>query len=126
MRLTSSQVQITKNTVARVLDSSYRVWLFGSRAEAICRLYGALILALGDRKNNTRNCQKRLTPLREGLVDYKITLEKSLYRDLLHCWARLQSRYWMFCLMLKKWAGLTILKRSLVQENLETYLYMNT
>ncbi len=73
MRLTPSQAQITKNTVDRVLGIPCRVWLFGSRtddnarggdidlmveadvilpnrADAICRLYGALIMALGDRK----------------------------------------------------------------------------
>ncbi|MFZ4698786.1 MAG: nucleotidyltransferase domain-containing protein [Candidatus Methylumidiphilus sp.] len=73
MRLTTSQAQATKNTVNRVLDVPNRVWLFGSRtddsqrggdidllietdtilanrAETICQLYGALILALGDQK----------------------------------------------------------------------------
>jgi len=73
MRLTPSQAQIIKNTVDRVLGTPCRVWLFGSRvdddarggdidlmveaevtipnrADAICRLYGALIMALGDRK----------------------------------------------------------------------------
>jgi predicted nucleotidyltransferase len=73
MRLTTLQTQITKNTVDRILGASCKVWLFGSRtddnaqggdidlmieteetlpsrADAICRLYGALIMALGDRK----------------------------------------------------------------------------
>lgn len=73
MRLTPDQAQITKNTVARVLGAESRVWLFGSRvdddlrggdidllveteaqfpnrAKVLCKLYGALILALGDRK----------------------------------------------------------------------------
>ncbi len=73
MRLMPSQAQIIKNTVDRVLGTPCRVWLFGSRvdddarggdidlmveaevalpnrADAICRLYGALIMALGDRK----------------------------------------------------------------------------
>lgn len=73
MRLTPSQVQIIKTTVARVLNFPYRLWLFGSRvddnkrggdidlfietdtvianqAETICRVYGALIMQLGERK----------------------------------------------------------------------------
>lgn len=73
MRLTPDQAQITKNTVNRVLGAENRVWLFGSRvddnlrggdidllveteaafpnrAKVLCKLYGALILALGDRK----------------------------------------------------------------------------
>ncbi|MDD5036605.1 MAG: nucleotidyltransferase domain-containing protein [Methylococcaceae bacterium] len=73
MRLTPSQVQTTKNTVNRVLGTPNRVWLFGSRvddrlrggdidllveteavfpnrAETLCRLHGALVMALGDRK----------------------------------------------------------------------------
>ncbi|MDD2720621.1 MAG: nucleotidyltransferase domain-containing protein [Gallionella sp.] len=73
MRLTSDQTQITKSTVNRVLGAENRVWLFGSRvdddlrggdidllvetdatfpnrAKVLCTLYGALILALGDRK----------------------------------------------------------------------------
>ena len=73
MRLTASQGNITKSTVDRVLGVESRVWLFGSRvddalrggdidllietdaalpnrARALCRLYGALICALGDRK----------------------------------------------------------------------------
>lgn len=73
MRLTPDQAQITKSTVDRVLGAESRVWLFGSRvddklrggdidllveteatfpnrAKVLCKLYGALILALGDRK----------------------------------------------------------------------------
>jgi predicted nucleotidyltransferase len=73
MGLTPSQAQITKNTVDLILGIPCRVWLFGSRidgdarggdidlmvevevtipnrADAICRLYGALIMVLGDRK----------------------------------------------------------------------------
>jgi predicted nucleotidyltransferase len=73
MRLTPSQEQIIKSTIDRVLGVESRVWLFGSRvddqlrggdidllieteaafpnrAKIICRLYGALIYALGDRK----------------------------------------------------------------------------
>ncbi len=73
MRLTPSQEQIIKSTVDRVLGAESRVWLFGSRvddalrggdidllieteaafpnrAKMLCRLYGALIYALGDRK----------------------------------------------------------------------------
>jgi predicted nucleotidyltransferase len=73
MRLTRSQIQTIKNTVTRILGAPCRVWLFGSRvdddarggdidllveadvtlpnrAETICRLYGGLVMALGDRK----------------------------------------------------------------------------
>lgn len=73
MRLTASQAQITKNTVARLVGVPNTVWLFGSRvddsrrggdidllietevalpnrADTLCRLHGALIMALGDRK----------------------------------------------------------------------------
>lgn len=73
MRLTSSKAKITKNTVDRLLGIPCRVWLFGSRAhdirrggdidlmveteeildnraDTVCGLYGALIMALGDRK----------------------------------------------------------------------------
>ena len=73
MRLTPSQQETIKITVDRVLGTGNRVWLFGSRvdddlrggdidllveteakfpnrAKVICSLYGALILALGDRK----------------------------------------------------------------------------
>ena len=73
MRLTHSQIHIIKNTVARILGVPCKIWLFGSRAddgmrggdiellveadvtlpnraETICRLYGGLIMALGDRK----------------------------------------------------------------------------
>lgn len=73
MRLTPDQAQITKSTVNRVLGAESRVWLSGSRvnddlrggdidllvetdakfpnrAKVVCSLYGALIMALGDRK----------------------------------------------------------------------------
>jgi len=73
MRLTPSQEQITKSTIDRVLGTENRVWLFGSRvddslrggdidllietettlpnrAQTLCRLHGALIYALGERK----------------------------------------------------------------------------
>lgn len=73
MRLTPAQEQLIKSTVDRVLGTENRVWLFGSRvnddlrggdidllveteaafpnrAKILCRLYGALIFALGDRK----------------------------------------------------------------------------
>ncbi|MDD2768288.1 MAG: nucleotidyltransferase domain-containing protein [Methylococcus sp.] len=73
MRLTSAQAQTIQNTVNRVLGVPNRVRLFGSRvddtlsggdidllieteavlpnrAEALCRLHGALIMAMGDRK----------------------------------------------------------------------------
>ena len=73
MRLTPAQEQLIKSTVDRVLCTESRVWLFGSRvnddlrggdidllveteaafpnrAKILCRLYGALIFALGDRK----------------------------------------------------------------------------
>jgi predicted nucleotidyltransferase len=73
MRLTPSQEQITKSTVDHVLGTESRVWLFGSRvddklrggdidllietdavlpnrAKTLCRLHGALIYALGERK----------------------------------------------------------------------------
>ena len=73
MRITPSQAQVTKKTVDRILGAPNKVWLFGSRAnddqlggeidllietearlpnrvEVLCRLYGALIMALGDRK----------------------------------------------------------------------------
>lgn len=73
MRLTPDQEQVIKSTVDRVLEAESRVWLFGSRvddelrggdidllieteaafpnrAKMLCRIYGALIYALGDRK----------------------------------------------------------------------------
>ncbi len=73
MRLTDWQSDAIKRAARRVLGHPARVWLFGSRAddtqrggdidlffetdavldnraEAICRLYGTLIMALGDRK----------------------------------------------------------------------------
>lgn len=73
MRLSVPQIQVIKNAVDQVLAAQNQVWLFGSRvndnarggdidlfvetdailgnrAEAICRIYGALFMALGDRK----------------------------------------------------------------------------
>ena len=73
MRLTSHQAEAIKQAAVRVLGLPARVWLFGSRvddtarggdidllvetdevlpsrAAAICRLYGALVMALGDRR----------------------------------------------------------------------------
>ena len=73
MRLTTNQVQAIRHTAHRVLGTGARVSVFGSmalpgrtggdmdlffetdsqlanRAKTICQLYGALIMALGDRK----------------------------------------------------------------------------
>jgi predicted nucleotidyltransferase len=73
MRLDGTQARLAKATVDRVLGTPSRLWLFGSRArdglrggdidllvetdqvlpnraEVLCRLHGALTLALGDRK----------------------------------------------------------------------------
>jgi hypothetical protein len=73
MRITPHQVQITKNTVDRIIGTANKVWLLSSRtndnqrggdmdllietdatiynrAAVFCRLYGGLIMALGDRK----------------------------------------------------------------------------
>ena len=73
MRLTQAQQQITKITIERVLGKASRIWLFGSRADdalrggdidllietdevldnrakILCKLHGALTLALGERK----------------------------------------------------------------------------
>jgi len=73
MRLTPLQIQMIKSAIKRVLGVPYHVWLFGSRvdadkrggdidllveaeavlsnrAEVLCRLQGALVMALGDRK----------------------------------------------------------------------------
>lgn len=73
MRLTPDQQQIIKGTIARLVGASSRVWLFGSRVhdelrggdidllvesdevipnrvKALCKIEGALIMALGDRK----------------------------------------------------------------------------
>lgn len=73
MRLTESQQMIIKSAVARIVGADSRVWLFGSRAddarrggdidllvetphaipsrvEALCRLEGALVMGLGERK----------------------------------------------------------------------------
>lgn len=73
MRLTEAQAKIIKDAINRLLGAPNRVWLFGSRAnddlrggdidllieteivlsnraEMICRIYGALTRALGERK----------------------------------------------------------------------------
>ena len=73
MRLTTNQVQVIRHTAQRVLGANARVSVFGSmalndrtggdidlffetdnlpanRAKTICKLYGALIQALGDGK----------------------------------------------------------------------------
>lgn len=73
MRLTTDQVQAIRQTALRVLGAGARVSVFGSRAldkgkggdidlffetdalldnraEVLCRLHGALTLALGERK----------------------------------------------------------------------------
>jgi predicted nucleotidyltransferase len=73
MRLTTTQAQIIKDTVARVIGPSGRIWLFGSRADdtmrggdidlfvetdeiipnrikSLCKLEGSLVMAVGDRK----------------------------------------------------------------------------
>lgn len=73
MRLTPTQQDLIRTTVARVLGPDCRIWLFGSRAddgkrggdidllietdalvpqrvESLCRLEGGLVTRLGDRK----------------------------------------------------------------------------
>ena len=73
MRLTSHQADAIKQAAVRVLGAPARIWLFGSRvddtarggdidllvetdevlpsrAETICRLYGAIVMAVGDRR----------------------------------------------------------------------------
>jgi predicted nucleotidyltransferase len=73
MRITPQQAQTIKDTVTRVVEPRARVWLFGSRADdtlhggdidlfvetdeivpnriaTLCKLEGALVMALGDRK----------------------------------------------------------------------------
>lgn len=73
MRLTPDQTQIIKGTITRLVGASSRVWLFGSRVhdelrggdidllvesdevipnrvKALCKIEGALVMALGDRK----------------------------------------------------------------------------
>ncbi len=73
MRLTSNQVQTIKTVVDHVIGEPCQIWLFGSRvddqrrggdidlmietqatlpnrAEGICQLYAALIIALGEQK----------------------------------------------------------------------------
>ena len=73
MRLTTEQTDLIKKAANRVLGVPSRIWLFGSRADdtrrggdidllvetdtelanraqAICQIYGAIIMALGERK----------------------------------------------------------------------------
>lgn len=73
MRLNEPQRQVIKSAVARIVGEDSSVWLFGSRADdskrggdidllvetprslpnrvdALCRLEGALVMGLGDRK----------------------------------------------------------------------------
>jgi predicted nucleotidyltransferase len=73
MRLTIEQVQLVKKTVDTILNAPNHIWLFGSRvnddkkggdidlfietpslcpnrAETICRLYGELVMTLGEQK----------------------------------------------------------------------------
>lgn len=73
MRLNEPQRQIIKSAVTRIVGADSSVWLFGSRADdtkrggdidllvetpralpnrvdALCRLEGALVMGLGDRK----------------------------------------------------------------------------
>lgn len=73
MRLTDEQRIVIKQSVARIIGADSKVWLFGSRADdtklggdidllietphalsgkatLLCRLEGALVMGLGDRK----------------------------------------------------------------------------
>ena len=73
MRLTPRQIELIKAAAQRVLGAPSRIWLFGSRADdkrlggdidllvetdaelpdraqTICKIYGAIIMALGERK----------------------------------------------------------------------------
>ena len=73
MRLQPEQVKTIKDTVERLVEPSSRVWLFGSRVnealrggdidllvetdeivpnrvKTLCKIEGALVMALGDRK----------------------------------------------------------------------------
>ena len=73
MRLTPRQIDLIKAAAHRVLGERSRIWLFGSRADdmrrggdidllvetddelsnraqAICKIYAAIIMALGERK----------------------------------------------------------------------------
>ena len=73
MRLTIEQTQLVRKTVDTVLNAPSNIWLFGSRinddkrggdidlfietqspctnrAETICRLYGELVMTLGEQK----------------------------------------------------------------------------
>ena len=76
MRLSNDHQEIIKNTIASIVGLDSRVWLFGSRvddvkrggdidllietehvithkASLLCRLEGALVMRLGDRKIDT-------------------------------------------------------------------------
>ena len=76
MRLSHYQQQLIKQTIASIVGPNARVWLFGSRvddakrggdidllietelaiankASLLCRLEGALVMRLGDRKIDT-------------------------------------------------------------------------
>jgi len=76
MRLSHYQQQLIKQTIAGIVGPDCRVWLFGSRADdakrggdidllieteqaithkasLLCRLEGALVMRLGDRKIDT-------------------------------------------------------------------------
>lgn len=73
MRLTAEQINLIKKAANHALGVPSRIWLFGSRADdtqrggdidlfvetdaslenraqAICKIYGAIIMALGERK----------------------------------------------------------------------------
>ena len=73
MRLTAEQIDLIKKAANRALGVSSRIWLFGSRADdtrrggdidllvetdtelanraqAICKIYSAIIMVLGERK----------------------------------------------------------------------------
>ncbi|CAK0775437.1 conserved hypothetical protein [Gammaproteobacteria bacterium] len=73
MRLTPEQIRVIKSAVSRIIDAESDIWLFGSRVDdtkrggdidlfiettqvvpnrvsALCKLEGALVMGLGDRK----------------------------------------------------------------------------
>lgn len=85
VRLTADQINIIRESVARIFGTSARVWLFGSRVDdtkrggdidllietdesvpnridKLCRLEAALIMRLGDRKLDVV-LQDRTTPV---------------------------------------------------------------
>jgi predicted nucleotidyltransferase len=95
MRLESSQIQAIKKVINQVLNAPYKIWVFGSRADAqkkggdidllietdtvisnhaemICRIYGALIMALGDRKIDIllKDSQTEILPIFEIAKQY--------------------------------------------------------